>query len=802
MKNLKSVLILLLSLVVITTTALVAFLGIGDNQYVGIGNIKLGLDLAGGVSITYQAQEENPTSEQMEGALAIINNRLSSLGYTEAQAFIQNGNRIRVEIPGVSDANEAVKQIGKTAMLTFVGVDWNAITKAGLTDEYVDPLTQKVLEELNSQGSSASYSESTVRSNVKEYLSSASSALYYFPEETAEIVQKAIDQGIAKVVLEGEDVASASAQHGPTSSSGAAEDYVKLELNSTGRDQFKEATETYKNKYIAIRLDQTIVSMPSVNVVISDGTAIITGMDSADEAKQLAADIRGGALPVQLEDIEHNSVGATLGQDALATSMTAAVIGFILVLLFMILIYRVPGLVASLSLIFYISAELLLINLLDITLTLPGIAGIILSIGMAVDANIVIFARINEELRSGRGLRASVASGFKKALSAIVDGNVTTLIAAAVLWFLGSGTVQGFALTLALGIVISMFTALVLSNLLLKNTVEILPEKSGLYQSLQFAKKREKSFAVVAKTKLWFAISGVIIVIGLGFLLIRGLNFDIDFAGGTMLQVDMNGEYDNRELTELVKEVSGDANPMIQAVSGAGQENQVSIKVKEIPTDQIDRLYLTIAERFGLDTQNKSNLITQSTISPTVSGEMQRTAVTATLVAALLTLLYITFRFRDVRFGVSSIAALLHDVLIVVAMYAIFYIPVNSTFIAAILTIVGYSINNTIVVFDRVRENQRFYRQDQLGALADDSIMQTLGRSVNTSVTTIIMVLMLFILGVESIRWFAFPLLAGFLAGTYSSLVIASPMWVLLQKIGKNRSRKVPAPKKTANKKK
>lgn len=801
MKNLKSVLILLLSLVVITTTALVAFLGIGDNQYVGIGNIKLGLDLAGGVSITYQAQEENPTSDQMEGALAIINNRLSSLGYTEAQAFIQNGNRIRVEIPGVSDANEAVKQIGKTAMLTFVGVDWNDITKAGLTDEYVDPLTQKVLEELNSQGSSASYSESTVRSNVKEYLSSAGSALYYFPEETGEIVQKAIDQGIAKVVLEGEDVASASAQHGPTSSSGAAEDYVKLELNSSGRDKFKEATETYKNKYIAIRLDQTIVSMPSVNVVISDGTAIITGMDSAEEAKQLAADIRGGALPVQLEDIEHNSVGATLGQDALATSMTAAVIGFILVLLFMIIIYRIPGLVASLSLIFYISAELLLINLLDITLTLPGIAGIILSIGMAVDANIVIFARINEELRSGRGLRASVASGFKKALSAIVDGNVTTLIAAAVLWFLGSGTVQGFALTLALGIVISMFTALVLANLLLKNTVEVLPEKNGLYESLQL-KKREKSYAVVAKTKLWFAISGVIIVIGLGFLLFRGLNFDIDFAGGTMLQVDMNGEYDNRELTELVKEVSGDANPMIQAVSGAGQENQVSIKVKELSTDQIDQLYLSIAEKFGLDTQNKSNLITQSTISPTVSGEMQTTAVTATLVAALLTLLYITFRFRDVRFGVSSITALLHDVLIVVAMYAIFYIPVNSTFIAAILTIVGYSINNTIVVFDRVRENQRFYRQDQLAALADDSIMQTLGRSVNTSVTTIIMVLMLFILGVESIRWFAFPLLAGFLAGTYSSLVIASPMWVLLQKIGKNRARKAPVSKKATNKKK
>lgn len=791
MKNRKGTLTLICTLFVIVIVTLTAFLGFGDSELIGIRNIHLGLDLAGGVSITYQAQgDESVSAEQMEGALAIINNRLSSQGYTEAQAFIESGNRIRVEIPGVSDANEAVEQIGRTAMLTFVGVDWDEVVREGLTDDYIETLTQQMIEEMTAAGTT-SYSESTIRSTVEEYLNEGGSAFYYFPEATAEILQTALDQGIAEVILVGEDVENATAQHGQTSTSGVAEDYVRLDLDDEGTAKFAEATQKYVGDYIAVRLDETIVSMPSVNTAITDGTAIITGMNDADEARQLASDIRGGALPVQLEDIEHNSVGATLGQDALSTSLVAAVIGFILVLIFMTVIYRVPGVVASIALIFYISAEILLINLLGITLTLSGIAGIILSIGMAVDANVIIFARINEELNAGRGLKAAVASGFKKALSAIVDGNITTLIAAAVLWFLGSGTVQGFAVTLALGIVISMFTALVLSQILLKSVIEVLPERMGLYRSLQL-KWRNKSFRIVEKTKLWFAIPVVILVIGLGFLFVQGMNYDIDFAGGTMLQIDMETEYDQNALTELVGEVTGDDNPMVQRISGAGQEYQVSIKVRELSTEQIDALYQAIAEQFGLDTENQANLISHTSISPTVSSEMQQTAVLATLVAGLLTLIYITFRFRDVRFGLASIIALLHDVLIVIAMYAIFQIPVNNNFIAAILTIVGYSINNTIVVFDRIRENQRYYRPDQMESLVDDSIFQTMGRSLNTSITTIIMVLMLFILGVESIRWFAFPLLAGFVAGTYSSLVIASPMWVLLQKVGKKKAIRQP----------
>ncbi|MBQ7064416.1 MAG: protein translocase subunit SecD [Firmicutes bacterium] len=786
MKKLKNVLILMLVLVVIACTTLFAFIGAGSAR-IGINKIHLGLDLAGGVTITYQAKEANPRADQMEGALAIINNRLSSLGYTEATAFQDGLNRIRVEIPGVSDANEAVRNIGKTAMLTFVGVDWSKVVSEGLIDDYIEPLTQQAIEELKQQGTT-SYSETTIRSNIKTYLSSPGSAHYYFPNEASEILQKAIDKNIAEIVLYGENVADATPQHGQTSQTGMVEDYVKLELDSTGAKQFADATTKYRGLNIAIRLDQNIVSIPSVSSTISDGIAIITGMNSVDEAKQLAADIRGGALPVELEDIEHNSVGATLGRDALSTSLKAGLIGFLLVLIFMIIIYRVPGVVASLSLIFYVGAEILLLNLFNVTLTLPGIAGILLSIGMAVDANIVIYARINEEIRSGRGLRAAVTSGFRKALSAILDGNITTLIAAAVLWFLGSGSVKGFALTLAIGIVLSMFTALVLSNLLLKQVVEVLPENNRLYTSIQFLDK-VKSVKLVEKTRIWLIIPAVIVAIGLVFMIVRGMNLDTDFAGGTMVQIDMEKEYDNQKLTQIVKEQTGDTNPMVQALGGTVQQNQVQIKVKEISTEQIEALYAAIAREFGLK-EDKSNLISQSSISPTISGEMQRTAITATLVATILMLIYITIRFRDWRFGLSSIIALLHDVLIVMAVYAVFYIPVNSNFIAALLTIVGYSINNTIVVFDRIRENQRFYRPYQLNELANDSIVQTMGRSLNTSITTVIMVLMIFIMGVDSIRWFAFPLLAGFIAGTYSSLFVASPVWVLFKKVGAKGNKK------------
>lgn len=779
MQKLKNVFILFLCTVIIIITGFLAYMGAGKNQALSLNTIKLGLDLAGGVSITYQAQgDTQPSSEEMKGALAVIQRRLDEKGYTEAQAYLDGTNRIRVEIPGVEDANEAVKEIGKTAMLSFVGVDWSSVVSNGLLDKYVEQYVKDGMAQ-KEENSSLTYTEEDLRKEAEAYLPKyMEAAISMYPE----IIEDAKKAGCAEELVTGVNVTNATYQKGQISSTSSVQSYVKVEFDSEGTKLFAEGTKKYINKYIAIMLDDSLCGIPQVQAEINDGTTIITGL-SEEEAKTLADDIVGGALPVQLVDIEHNSVGATLGMNALQTSIYAALIGFAIIIIFMIAVYRLPGLVASVALFFYAAMEIVLLSALKITLTLPGIAGFILSIGMAVDANVIIFSRIAEEVRQGRTLRLAVRDGFKKAVSAIVDGNVTTLIAAVVLWLFGSGTIRGFAQTLAIGIVLSMFTALVVTRILLQQIVELGAQNKALFCSTK-EKKKKAGYPVIERTRVWFLVSGVLILVGVVSFCIRGFNFDIEFAGGTMIQIDMKQELDDtKELEEIVKQISGDTNPQVQPVAGTNAETQMSIKVKEISPEKIDELYLTVAEKYGLDTSDKKeDLITHSSISPTISSEMKQTAIVSTLIAAVLMLLYITIRFRDICFGLGAIVPLIHDVLIVLTVYTIFRIPVNNTFIVAILTIVGYSINNTIVVFDRIRENRKLYRRDQLASLCNDSIQQTLGRSLAASFTTVITVLFLFILGVQSLRWFALPLMVGIIAGTYSSLYIASPIWVLLEK--------------------
>lgn len=288
---------------------------------------------------------------------------------------------------------------------------------------------------------------------------------------------------------------------------------------------------------------------------------------------------------------------------------------------------------------------------------------------------------------------------------------------------------------------------------------------------------------VIENRKYWFLISGVIILAGLISMIFRGLNFDIEFAGGTLIQVDLHQKLDDySEIESIATTVSGDQNPQVQSVSGSGGETQISIKVKQISTDKITELYETIAKKYGLDKDGKTDLIEQSTISPVISGEMKRAAAISTIITAALILLYITIRFHNISFGLGALIPLIHDILVMIAVYTLFQIPVNNTFIVALLTIVGYSINNTIVVFDRIRENRGYFRRNQNVQLCDESIRQTLGRSLASSFTTIITVFLLFLLGVQSIRWFALPLLVGLVAGTYSSIFIASPIWYMLEK--------------------
>lgn len=705
----KSVLGLLLSLIIIAGSIFIAYEGIGSEKKGGVDDINLGLDLAGGVSITYTTEKDNPTAQEISDTRYKLRKRIDEKGYTEGEVYLEGDNRINVDIPGVKDANKVLQELGKPGNLEF-------------TDE------------------------------------------------------------AGNVVLSGEDIKDAIPEKDTT---GIAAGYlVRLELNSTGANKFEEATAANKGKIIYIRYNGEVISAPTVSGRISGGTAVITGMRDLDEANNLATNIRIGALPLKLVELRSNVVGAKMGHDAINTSVKAGIIGILLIFAFMIVFYRMPGLAATLALAFYAALTIICISLFGITLTLPGIAGIILSVGMAVDANIIIFSRIQEELAMDKTLRSSIKAGFKKATSAILDGNITTLIAAVVLFMMGTGPIKGFAQTLGLGIIISMFTALVVTRIILNSFANIGIDNKALYGVAH----KVKGIKVIELRKVWFLLSVVVIGIGLVMMPVNKgskgsyLNYDIEFVGGTSTLVTVGEEqaYDSFEalrgdLNELVGETTGDKTPQFQNVEDKGQ---FIIKTQSLNTDQRIALQDALIEKYGITTED----IESESISSTVSKEMRSDAIKAVLLAAALILVYVTFRFKDFRFGVSAVVALVHDILVVLAVYSLLRVPINNSFIAAMLTIVGYSINDTIVLFDRVRENMKHMKRGDYIGVVDVSISQTLSRSINTSLTTFLMVLVLYIIGVASIREFALPLMVGIISGTYSSIFIASPLWYLFRK--------------------
>lgn len=492
-----------------------------------------------------------------------------------------------------------------------------------------------------------------------------------------------------------------------------------------------------------------------------------------------------GALKLNLNEIRSNVVGAKLGEEALATSLKAGAIGLAIIIIFMIIMYLVPGIAAGLALLLYVVAMLCLLNGLDVTLTLPGIAGIILSIGMAVDANVIIFTRIREEIAGGQNVRNAIQTGFKKARSAILDGNITTLIAAAVLYIKGSGTIKGFSITLALGIVLSMFTALVVTHFIV-NVLYGLGFTDEKYYGRQ---KEKKAIPFVQRAKIFYIISAVVIIagfVGMGLNHSNGkgaMNYSLDFTGGTSMTVPFNENIDvtgenGAELLKTITETIGTGDVQLQNVQGS---NDVVIKTQVLDKDTRGNLKDTLVEKYGVD----EKAIEEQSISAVVSGEMQKDAVIAVVIAGICMLIYIWFRFKDIKFGASAVFALLHDVLCVLTVYALVRIPVGNTFIACMLTIVGYSINATIVIFDRIRENRQTMYKASLEEIVNSSITQTLSRSINTSVTTFISVFVLYIMGVASIREFAMPLMAGIIAGAWSSIFITGTLWYLMKKIGK-----------------
>ena len=671
--------------------------------YTTMDDIKLGLDLAGGVSITYQAKEENPSEEDMADTIYKLQQRVQNYS-TEAEVYKEGTNRINVDIPGVSDANAILEELGKPGSLIFVD-------EAGQT------------------------------------------------------------------ILNGNQVATAKPVI--TDENGIKKYMVDLTFTDDGKTVFADATTKNVGKRIAIIYDGKIYSNPVVNEPITQGQCQISGMTSYEEAETLASTIRIGSLSLELEELRSNVVGAKLGQEAISTSLKAGAIGFCIVAVFMIIVYLVPGLAAVIALSLYVGLILILLSAFSVTLTLPGVAGIILSIGMAVDANVIIFTRIKEEIGLGKTVQSAIKSGFNKALSAIIDGNVTTLIAAGVLFWRGSGTVKGFASTLAIGIILSMFTALFITKFILNALFNLGFQDPKFYGT----KTDKKTIDFLGKRKIWFAVSLLVIVIGLGGLVVNKtqtgdvLNYSMEFKGGTSTNVtfneDMSLEDISSKVVPVVENVTGDAQVQTQKVAGT---NEVIIKTKTLSVEERQNLDQAMVDNFGVEAEK----ITAESISGAISKEMKQDAFIAVIIATICMLLYIWFRFKDIKFAGSAVLALLHDVLVVLTFYSLLKWSVGSTFIACMLTIVGYSINATIVIFDRIRENLKVNSKMELSEIVNLSITQTFTRSINTSLTTFIMVFVLFILGVSSIREFALPLMVGIVCGTYSSVCITGSLWYVM----------------------
>lgn len=675
--------------------------------------MKLGLDIKGGVYVVMEANtalEGEELSKAMEQTQAVIEERVNQMGLAEPVVTIEGEKRIRVELPGAEDAQEAINSIGTTAQLQFALADGTIVLDGG---------------------------------NVKD----------------------------ASAAMDNESAGYA----------------VDLQFDSKGAELFHEATKTaysqavtsavegVPNDAIMILLDNQIISAPSVNEPISGGRCSITGGFSQEEANNLAALIRGGALPLELEEVNSSVQSAKIGYNALEMSVYAGIIGLALVMLIMLIAYRGMGIAADLALMFYVLIVINIMAFMGSVLTLPGMAGFILSIGMAVDANVVIFSRIREEIANGKTIRVAVQQGFKRAMSTVIDSQVTTLIAAVILYEIGTSAVKGFAWTFMIGIIVSIFTAVVVTQLYIGLLAG--SRKFGRKSFFGIRKDGKATFSFdrelhfMKYRKVFYVISIVVMVTGLAFGVFRGLNYGIDFTGGTMIQMDMGKKVAVSDVEDAVKEY--ELSPEI-IYSGENNEQIVIRTIKALDSDGRAEVINSIHESFGTADEN---VVAEELFGPSVGKELRNNAILAIIIASVCMLVYIRFRFSQWKFGGAALLGVLHDVLIVIAFYAIFNITVNNPFIAGILTVVGYSINDTIVIFDRIRENIRYMKKGSSEEMIDTSITQTLGRSLMTSVTTLIVMVPLLILAGDAIREFVLPLMVGIIAGAYSSICVCSPLY-------------------------
>lgn len=692
----------------------------------GIGPIKplsesmqMGLDIKGGAYVVMEAQDVGKYSSEelrdlMEQTQAVITRRVDAMGIANPNVTIEGTKRIRVEMPGVKDADDALEQIGKTAQLKFT-----------LANQ------QFVMDGSNVEDASMGTDQ----------------------QQGGYVVNLKFDSEGAKAF---ED-ATAKASSGTLTSTYPTESNVQ-------------------NNAIVIMLDDEIISAPTCEKTIVGDGCEITGSFSKEEATNLAALIRGGSLPVEMKEITSSVQTAQIGLNALDKSVKAGIIGLALVFLIMLFGYRIMGIAADIALALYVFLVLVIMAAFGSVLTLPGIAGIILAVGMAVDSNVIIFTRIKEEIAGGKSVRSAVQSGFRRALGTVIDAQVTTLIAAVILYQIGTSAVKGFAFTLLLGIIVSIFTAVVVTQLYLSIFAgsEKFSKMSffGMNEDGTQKKILKKKFRFIANRKKFYAVSLTIIILGVGIFAFKGFNTGIDFTGGTMFQIDLGKHVGQDTLKESLEKQGIDNADIVY--SGDGNKEAIIRTTKALDNEDRQKVITGLQKEYKFE---DDDVLAQELFGPSVGKELSNNAIKAVLLAALGMLIYIRFRFKKWKFGAAAILGVLHDALVLMTFYLVFRVTVNNPFIAAMLTVVGYSINDTIVIFDRIRENNRYMRKGGISEIIDTSVNQTLSRSIMTSLTTIVVMVPLLLMGGTALRDFTLPLMVGVLAGTMSSIFLCSPLY-------------------------
>ncbi len=687
------------------------------------GKIKLGLDLQGGMDVLLRVDiSKLPASDREDAALRaveIIRNRIDQFGVAEPHIQRQGADRIAVQLPGVTDRERALELIGRTALLEF---------KLVADDE------EKLKE--------------AIAGNVPEGY-----ALHKNADGQSILLEK-------ETLLTGKTITTASVDFGQYN-----EPTVSLEFNSEGGKIFSDITGANVGRRLAIVLDDKVQSSPVINEQIPSGRAQITGHFTFEQANDLAIALRAGALPAPIVVEEERSVGATLGRDSVRQGIQSTLVGFALVVGFMVVYYLFAGIVANLALFLNILITLAALSYFRATLTLPGLAGIVLTIGMAVDTNVLIFERIREELALKKPMAAAIMAGYKKAFTTIFDSNLTTLITAVILYNIGTGPVKGFALTLCIGITASMFTGIFVT----RTIFDLLLFKGGLknLKMLQFLKHTPK-INYLKFRKVCYALSFVVIAIGAVSFVMRGsAMFGVDFSGGTMQEYRFEKPVSIEKMRTSLTQI-GFGTAIIQKV---GDTNQIIVRT---PLGSDKAVKTKIDEDFS---DNKHELLRLESVGPIVGKELKTKALWALLLSLGAIWAYVAWRF-DFKFAFGAVLSLFHDGAVALGFVALTGRELSITVVAAVLTILGYSINDTIVVFDRIRERRRTGIKESFAEGINNSVNQTMSRTILTSLTVFMVVVAMFFWGGEVINDFAFTMFVGLISGTYSTIYIAAPVLV------------------------